>query len=272
MLFDFDIFRRNKISEQRKGIMDLDTRRNALVDLINAEGNISFANIHRQFPNVSEMTLRTDLKALDQERRIVRVHGGARSVDYVVGIDGLQDSKKMRNPEAKHRIAEKAAELIRPNSTVFFDSGTTNEELIAQMPDAHIQAFTCNVQNIMALSAKRKVQTFVVGGRLSNFTLCFNGSQTLHQLERLSFDQSFLGVSAYQSSIGFTCGSDEEAAIKRCCVENSGQVIALLDSSKIDRRSTFHVCSLADVDVVVSDGDLPEDFLEECRRADVEVL
>ncbi|WP_308615587.1 DeoR/GlpR family DNA-binding transcription regulator [uncultured Enorma sp.] len=252
--------------------MDLDTRRNALVDLINSEGNISFANIHRHFPNVSEMTLRTDLKALDLERRIVRVHGGARSVDYVVGIDGLQDSKKTRNTEAKQLIAQKAATLIRPNSTVFFDSGTTTEELIAHMPDAHIQAFTCNVQNIVALAAKKKVQTFVIGGRLSPFTMCFNGSQTLKQLEQLSFDQSFVGVSAYQSNVGFTCGSDEEAAIKRCCVENAGQVIALFDSSKIDRRSTFHVCSLQDVDVVVSDGNLPKEFLDECRHADVEVL
>lgn len=252
--------------------MDLDTRRNALVDLINAEGNISFANIHRHFPNVSEMTLRTDLKALDLERRIVRVHGGARSVDYVVGIDGLQDSKKTRNTEAKKLIASKAAKLIRPNSTVFFDSGTTNEELIAQMPDVRIQAFTCNVQNIMALAGKKKTQTFVIGGRLSPFTLCFNGSQTVRQLEQLSFDQSFVGVSAYQDNVGFTCGSDEEAAIKRCCVENAGQVIALFDSSKIDRRSTFHVCSLKDVDIVVSDGNLPPEFIEECQRTEVEVL
>lgn len=252
--------------------MDLDTRRDALVDLINTEGNISFANIHKHFPNVSEMTLRTDLKTLDQERRIVRVHGGARSVDYVVGIDGLQDSKKTRNTEAKQLIARKASKLIRPNSTVFFDSGTTTEALITQTPDVHIQAFTCNVFNVLALAEKKNVQAFVIGGRLSPFTMCFNGSQTLRQLEQLSFDQSFIGVSAYHNSVGFTCGSDDEATIKHCCVKNAGQVIALLDSSKIDRRSTFHVCTLEDVDIVVGDGKLPEEFLEECRKADVEVL
>lgn len=251
--------------------MDLETRRNGLVELINAEGSISFANLRRHFPNVSEMTLRTDLKTLDQERRIVRIHGGARSVDYVVGIDGLQERKTGRNSKEKSIIAQKAVKLIRPNSTVFFDAGTTTEELCTQIPDTHIQAFVHDIKDTLALANKTKVQTYVIGGRLSPFTGCFIGSQTLDQMRHMSFDQVFMGVSSYDSTVGFTCGSDEEAAIKRQSVQCSGQVIALCDSSKIDRRSTFHVCSLDSVDIVVSDGNLPESFLEECRRADVEV-
>lgn len=64
--------------------MKLQQRREAIVSLVNQRGTISFVELKKQF-NTSEMTLRRDLEALDQQRRIVRIHGGAKSVDVVVG-------------------------------------------------------------------------------------------------------------------------------------------------------------------------------------------
>lgn len=53
----------------------MEQRRNAIVELVNREGSLSFVQLKEAFPSVSEMTLRTDLKVLDQARRVVRVHG-----------------------------------------------------------------------------------------------------------------------------------------------------------------------------------------------------
>ena len=61
----------------------MEQRRNAIVELVNREGSLSFVQLKEAFPSVSEMTLRTDLKALDQARRVVRVHGGVKSVEVV---------------------------------------------------------------------------------------------------------------------------------------------------------------------------------------------
>ena len=58
----------------------MEQRRSQIVELVNSRGSISFAQLKEAFPSVSEMTLRTDLKALDQARRVVRVHGGVKSV------------------------------------------------------------------------------------------------------------------------------------------------------------------------------------------------
>ena len=56
----------------------MEQRRNQIVELVNRKGSISFAQLKEAFPSVSEMTLRTDLKALDEARRVVRVHGGVK--------------------------------------------------------------------------------------------------------------------------------------------------------------------------------------------------
>ena len=82
----------------------VENRRGAIVALINEKGEVTFAQLKEAFPNVSDMTLRTDLKNLDDSKRIVRVHGGARSVDVVVGTDDFMSRRSIRNVDAKKAI------------------------------------------------------------------------------------------------------------------------------------------------------------------------
>ena len=113
----------------------MEQRRNAIVELVNREGSLSFVQLKEAFPSVSEMTLRTDLKALDQARRVVRVHGGVKSVEVVVGTDDQFGRRTARNASEKQIIAEKAAALLRPNTTVFLDSGSTATAVARCVPD-----------------------------------------------------------------------------------------------------------------------------------------
>ena len=113
----------------------MEQRRNQIVELVNRKGSISFAQLKEAFPSVSEMTLRTDLKALDEARRVVRVHGGVKSVEQVVGTDDLLSRRSARNAEAKQIIAEKATALLRPNTTLFLDSGSTATAVARCIPD-----------------------------------------------------------------------------------------------------------------------------------------
>lgn len=173
----------------------MEQRRNQIVELVNRKGSISFAQLKEAFPSVSEMTLRTDLKALDEARRVVRVHGGVKSVEQVVGTDDLLSRRSARNAEAKQIIAEKATALLRPNTTLFLDSGSTATAVARCIPD--------------------------------------------------------------------------QTVLRRCDCE---QKAVLLDSSKIGLKSTFHICELSDIDIVISDGKLPVEFLQACRNAGVTVL
>ena len=113
----------------------MEQRRNTIVDLVNQNGNISFAQLKKKFPQISEMTLRTDLKTLDEAKRIVRVHGGAKSVDVVVGTDDMLSRRLVRNIEAKQLIAQKALNFIRKDTAIFLDSGSSTTALSSCMPD-----------------------------------------------------------------------------------------------------------------------------------------
>ena len=250
----------------------MEERRNAIVELVNREGTVTFSRIKQEFPDVSEMTLRTDLKALDQDRRLVRIHGGARSVEFVVGSDGMLNVRSSQHADAKRIIAQKARELVRPDITVFLDSGSTMTEFARQFPDIHTLIFTCGLTCATELARLERPQVIMPGGHLNRFSLSISGSRSIRAISKLTFDLLFLGSTNYAPETGFTCESDEEADLKRSCIKQAGKTIMLMDSSKVGRRGTFQFCDLSDIDILVSDGDLPVDMLQRCADHNVKVL
>ncbi|MBR2390726.1 MAG: DeoR/GlpR transcriptional regulator, partial [Mogibacterium sp.] len=83
---------------------------------------------------------------------------------------------------------------------------------------------------------------------------------------------AFIGVTTYNDETGFACNVYEESLLKQTVINKALKTIVLMDSTKIDKHSTFTFGSLKDVDVVISDGGLPESFLAACRENDVEVI
>ena len=98
------------------------------------------------------------------------------------------------------------------------------------------------------------------------------GVRGIQELVGVHFDLLLLGVTSYSPETGFACGVEEEALLKQTVLHRAEHVAVLLDSSKIDRRSTFRICGLDEVDTVISDGRLPPKFLLACENASVKVL
>ena len=250
----------------------MEQRRNAIVELVNREGSLSFVQLKEAFPSVSEMTLRTDLKALDQARRVVRVHGGVKSVEVVVGTDDQFGRRTARNASEKQIIAEKAAALLRPNTTVFLDSGSTATAVARCVPDEPMLIFTSGLTCAIELARLEKPKVSIPGGTLNRFSHSVCGVRGIQELEGVHFDLLLLGVTSYSPETGFACGVEEEALLKQTVLHRAEHVAVLLDSSKIDRRSTFRICGLDEVDTVISDGRLLPEFLSACENAGVKVL
>ena len=120
--------------------MNMSQRREKMVEMINRERSVSFAQLKQFFHPASDMTLRRDLEYLDREKRIIRTHGGARSVEVLAGTDDLYLRRSTRNAAGKRAIAQKAAALLQPNAAIFLDSGTTCTEFAKVIPCAWARA------------------------------------------------------------------------------------------------------------------------------------
>ncbi|MCD8365840.1 MAG: DeoR/GlpR family DNA-binding transcription regulator [Clostridiales bacterium] len=250
----------------------MEARRNAIAQLIDENGTVSFSQLKEAFPDVSEMTLRTDLKCLDEAKRILRVHGGAKSVQVLIGTDDYLKRKAVRNIPEKKIIAEKAVTLLRPDTTVYLDSGSTTTAFARSIPDQSNLIYTTGLSCATELCNLAVPTVMLPGGLLNRYSQSVFGFSAIKELERVNFDQAFLGITGYHVSSGFSCGISDEAILKQTAIRQAEQVIVLMDSTKVGIKCSFSVCGLADVDVIVSDGKLPEEFLAECEKYGVRVL
>lgn len=249
----------------------MEQRRNRIVQFVNARSSITFRDLQEAFPEVSDMTLRTDLKALDNEKKIIRVHGGAKAVGTVLGNDDLLGLREVRNVSEKEQIVRKALTLIKPGTTIFLDSGSTTTLLARSLPDQPMMIFTSSLSCAMELSRLTQADVFVAGGSLNRNSKSMFGHSTIEQLSRVRFDQAFLGVTGYDDK-GFNCGHADENAIKRYLVDNAGETILLMDASKFGKSSTFTFCHLDQADVVVTDDSAPEAYKTAFEEAGITVL
>lgn len=244
----------------------MDQRRNKIVEFVNANQTVTFTQLKEKFSSVSDMTLRTDLKYLDQAKKIVRIHGGAKSLEEVAGNDDVLKLRYGRNTEEKKEIAQKALAFVEPSKTIFIDSGSTTTMLAHILKDQNNIFYTSGLTCAMEMGKLTKAKIAVTGGTMNTRSFSVNGMDGIRCLEKVNFDIAFIGVTRYASNTGFTCESLEDCELKRKAIEQAKKVIVLMDSSKVEKKGTYTICHLEQVDTLISDSLLSDSFKKECKK------
>jgi len=253
--------------------MNVHERREHILNFVNFNKEVSFLEIRELIPDVSEMTLRRDLDYLNQHNKIIRVLGGAKSVDYLTNTSENAFAKRSGEcAEEKALIAKKAAQLLRPDTTIFLGSGTTAMQLAQQVPDGKYHIVTTGLNCAIELSSREDISVLMLGGSVNKNSYCVNGSIASQMLENMSFQTAFLGVSGFTSSQGFFTSVVEDYVLRQKIIERSECTVILMDSSKVNRKGIYNFAQLSDVDYVVSDGMLSQNVVDELTSNGVIVL
>ncbi len=252
--------------------MKKEARREEIVRLIDSLGEMDFKSLSEYFPKVSHMTLRSDLKALDSENRIIRTHGGLKAVGIIIGTDDFLSKKMIKNVKEKELIAAKALNLIKEDSCFFLDSGSTTTLLSLVIKDQSYLIYTTGLNCAINLARLTKARIVVPGGKLNRYSHSVYGHSAIREIERVNFDLAFIGVSAFDYELGFQVGSLEEAYLKEAAIKKAKKVIVLMDNSKIDKRKSFTIGNISDIDIIISDDKLPKQFIKLCEKNNVEIL
>ena len=236
--------------------MNADARREIIQEFVDQNHDVSFARIRDLFPNVSEMTIRRDLEHLSQSHKIIRVLGGARSVGSLLTTsEDAYTKRSLTHADGKKLIAQKARELVQPDSTIFLGSGTTT-------------CLNCAIE----LSSREDVSILMLGGSINKNSYCVNGSIAAEMVENMRFNIAFLGVSGYFPGKGFATSVAEDYVLRQKIVERSDCTVILMDSSKASSRGIYTFAPLDAVSYVVSDGHLPQEMVDEVTASGVTVL
>lgn len=218
------------------------------------------------------MTLRKDLKSLDEEGKLVRIHGGARSLETVLTADTPLMQRMSQNIDLKREIATKARTLVQPGMTVFMDSGSTMTEFAKNFPDVSCTVFTVGVSCVQELCRLNQPEIYMLAGKVNRSSMSVRDAQLANSLQNLYFDIAFVGVNGFSVENGFSCYSSDRWNMEKAAVSRSARVAVLMDSTKAGRICPFSICDLKEIDVLVSDHKLDFQTKQMMENIDVEVL
>ncbi len=247
-------------------------RREAIVDMVNQLGEVSLAQLKTAFPDVSEVTLRMDLRALGEEGQVVRVHGGAKSVSSIAGNINSFFSRSNLHAAEKAQIAVKAAELIHPNDSVFISAGSTCLELARRVPLCPLFLFTDSIGALIEVPRHPEIVVEALGGRFDYNTMRVYSHTNVEVLETLHFHTSFIGISGFHPKYGFGYMSPDMTIALSTLVERSEQTVVLMDSSKVNYTAFPRILSMDKVDVVVTDDQIDKETVSVLKANGITVL
>lgn len=247
-------------------------RREKIRKYIQEKGAVSVKELNTLFPDVSVMTIHRDLAKLEEEKLIIRTRGGAMAMNYHGVTEGKLETRMHRNVVEKREMANKAMQLIYTDSTVFLDAGTSCMSLAQILPDMDINIFTTAPNIVVELSRLVNPTIHMCGGTLNRSNQAVSGASTLAMLENINIATAFIGVSGYTEDGGFTCGKEDEMQVKRLIMKKAARKVILMDTSKYGKIFPYKFGNLEDIDYIISDGQLPEEFMKRAQEAEVIIL
>lgn len=237
-------------------------RRARILQLLKEKGIVRVDELSRDL-EVSVITVRRDLAAMESEGLLERTHGGAISSHVKINEPSYLD-KGQRNVTGKTAIARKVAELIEPGETVFVNSGSTTSLVIRELVKIpRLTLVSNNVGGLVSLEGAGDAELILTGGSLRKETECLVGEEVLERLSRSFPTTTVIGLDGISFRRGLTSHNPHEAAVSRKMIEQTaGRVIGVADSSKIGTLSLHQISPLSSISLMITDG-LPDPSMRE---------
>ncbi|WP_319534794.1 transcriptional repressor AgaR [uncultured Vibrio sp.] len=246
-------------------------RRQHMMAHIRAHGSGKVDEFASQY-KVSAVTIRHDLNLLEKEGCVFRCYGGA-TLNPNFAFDQPLYRKDQLNRSAKQRIAQAAAALVKDGEAIILDSGTT----IGLMPQyltskQQLVVMTNALNTANQLSNIENIDLHVVGGRLRRASCSLIGHHGEQQIRSYLFDKLFLGVDGFDLQSGITTPDSHEAQVNRAMCDVTRQIIAVTDSSKFGRKSFCMIRPASQIDVLVTDSNIPHATHQSLLDMGVEII
>lgn len=260
---------RDRQSETRRSSIRVDARRSSIADEVAGGRKVYVSDLAKEF-QVSEVTVRADLDALERMGKLRRVRGGAIVSDRMNAVADI--SRRMGiNTKRKRLIAQMANGLVADGDSIIIDSGSTAFEFEKTLTNKRGITIITHDLNVATYADNELPDASVIllGGSLrTRHGYCW-GSLSLSMLDQLYVDMAFLGANGYASDQGFMTENPNVGEMKRASIMHSRRTAILLDSSKVGIHSFLRFADLRDVDFVVMDEDPDRQVADAAARIDM---
>jgi len=235
-----------------------DERRQFILSRLRQDGRVVAKEMSLEL-ELSEDTIRRDLRELAQEGLLQRVHGGALPASpAIVDFEQRTDIE----PDAKVAIGRAAAHMIQSDQVVILDGGTTATQVARHLPaNLQVTIVTHSPSIAVELVQHPLAEVILIGGRLFKHSIVTVGAAVTESIQRIRADIYFMGVTGIHHEIGLSTGDYEEARVKRALSQQAADTFILASSEKIGAASPHIVTTLNEVEGLIVDASIDNKVL-----------
>lgn len=246
-------------------------RHQFILGKLKKEGKVNIIDLVEEMA-VSGVTIRKDLKLLEDKNLLFRTRGGG-SINNPYAVDRPIYEKEFINSDEKKKIAKAAIELIGNTDSIMIGSGTTVFELARALhPTKNLTVITPALKVGLELSSRPNVEVLQLGGLIRQNSSSVAGSHAIRVLEDISCSILFIGVDGIDIDFGISISNLAEAALNQKMIETAQTVVILADSTKFDRRGLGRICSLEQVQYIVTDNRISKSTIKAIEEKGVKVI
>ncbi|MCM3847163.1 DeoR/GlpR family DNA-binding transcription regulator [Pseudonocardia sp. DR1-2] len=232
-------------------------RHQELLRLLRRSGVLSIRTL-TGLMGVSHMTVRRDIATLEEAGRVVAVQGGVRLAEEPGRPPRARAGRAALELPRKRAIAEHAASLVDDGMVVFLDAGTTCESVVAHLAGrSGVTVVTNDFGTVRALHGLSGIDAVHTGGAVDPDSDSASGPLAAATLGALAVDLCFLSTGSWDAGRGVTSHATDKVTLKRAAMAASGRRVLLADSTKYGTHERFRVAGLDELDLVVTDDELP---------------
>jgi len=255
--------------QYRAFIMLTSRRKKLLLAALKRDGQLIAKALSVQF-EVSEDTIRRDLRELAQEGLLQRVHGGALPASPAAADFSVRRSIESN---AKNAIAKAAAQMIKPDQIVILDGGTTAVQVAKQLsPDLRATIVTHSPSVAIELADHPCIDVIIIGGRLFKHSIVAVGAAALEALSVIRADLYFMGVTGVHPTAGLSTGDLEEAYVKRALMRQAAETVVLASAEKIHAASAYKIADIGVASTIIIEKATPSRLTRPLAKSGIKIV
>ncbi|WP_100488050.1 DeoR/GlpR family DNA-binding transcription regulator [Sporolactobacillus pectinivorans] len=231
-------------------------RQEAILSMLDAAKVVEVVQLAKDL-RVTEMTIRRDLKELEDDGQLVRVHGGAKKSGFSSYTVISHEKKTKIHTDEKKEIARKCVGLIKENDIVFLGSGTTIEYIVDILPSIDLTIITNSLSLFNRLQGLNFRSTILIGGRYRHSTDTFYGVFSNEMISHIKVAKAFIGTNGI-TGINVTTTYEDEGQGNQLVLNNAEQRYIVSDYSKLEISALYTFYNLKNIDALITDSRIAE--------------
>lgn len=229
-------------------------------------GSLHVAALSREL-GVSEVTVRADLRTLEERGLLTRTHGGAEASGYRNVLE-----RQFQHPDEKDRIAAAAAELVRDGDQIMIEAGTTTSRIVGHLSGRRgVQIVTNSTLVFANARLNPALAVILTGGTFHGHSESLVGTVAQRTIADFNVRLAFFGTDGFSVARGLTTGFAEGVAVIRAMQARAEECWLVADSSKYGHAGFATVMPISQLSGVITDEGMGEPARNELSESGVRV-